>query len=148
MTCLRSSLVVAKIFCSSQRTEHRGSCSTLQLHWTYASTLEECVATSAVCSSTCDTWASTISDTVLHLWDHRGWVVGTWCCAVIGTPATLSVTFQLLSSRTVKYEFLPAVGTALLLLLGMLFSPAVGRALSPSVGPLFPAVVALVISQL
>ena len=50
VTYLRSSFVVAQIFCSSKRiasivaaelTEHRGSCSTLQLHWTCASSLEE-----------------------------------------------------------------------------------------------------------
>ena len=39
-----------------------------------------------------------MSDTVLHLLDRRGlldflthWMVGTWCCIVMGTSATLSV---------------------------------------------------------
>ena len=134
-------LVVAKNFCSSnasrpsfaaELTEHRGPYPTLQLHWTSASSLEECVATSTVCSSaTCGTRVSTISDTVLHLWDRRGlldllshWMIGTWCCVVMGTSATLSVyssvgdvdrvvcsvTFQRLvmfwppSSRTMKFS--------------------------------------------
>ena len=55
------------------------------------------------------------------------------------------VTLWPLSSRTMKYEFLPALGTALLLL-GMLFLTSCRSALPPAVGPLFPAVVALVTS--
>ena len=52
------------------------------------------------------------------------WVVGTWRCLVMGTTATLSVTsitFWPVSSRRMKYEFLPAVCTALPLLLAVLF---------------------------
>ena len=77
---------------AAELTEHRNPRSTLQLHWTSASSLEECVATSTVCSSsTCGTEVSTQT-----LYCTCG-IIAAWLRTVRKCPAC-SLTCSLLES--------------------------------------------------